>query len=63
MMDQFQSVAVAEMSLEILRQIATIEGDPAVKIAALRAAADTIQQSVLVAGLTAVMKQSLTPKN
>jgi hypothetical protein len=63
MEETIESVAVAEMALQLVRQVAQLEGNVKVKIAALRAAAGVLEQAVMAAGISAMIAQSLTPKN
>jgi hypothetical protein len=49
--------------LELVRQVAQLDGNAKVKIAALRAAAAVLEQAVMAAGISAIIAQSLTPKN
>jgi hypothetical protein len=63
MEETIESVAVAEMALQLVRQVAQLDGNAKVKIAALRAAAAVLEQAVMAAGISAMIAQSLTPKN
>jgi hypothetical protein len=63
MEETIESVAVAEMALELVRQVAQLDGNAKVKVAALRAAAGVIEQAIFAAGIATIVAQSLTPKN
>lgn len=60
--DPFQTAEVAMLVGDLVRHVATSDADIAVKIAALRAAADLLAQAASAAHLAAIIRQSLTPK-
>jgi hypothetical protein len=63
MEETIETVAVGDMAALFVRQVAQIDGNAKVKVAALRAAAAIIEQAIFAAGIATIVAQSLTPKN
>lgn len=62
MNDDFRAGQIAETQNGILAHLAGSDADIAVKIAALRAAADLLTHAVSVAAMAAFFAAALTPK-
>ena len=59
----FREVEVSKLSADLVEHLSNNQADVQVKIAALRAAADAIQQSVLIQALAVSIANILTPKS
>lgn len=57
----FKEVAVAELGLDLIKHLADNPADVAIKIAALRGAADMLQQTVVMQGFAANLANILLP--